>query len=224
MLILAGAILAAFGSFGHFYFGKQIENAKEATAKAEKIREEKQKAYEGVLKAEPKILLSTKSNLIPMLQIGNSKTYIAKGTRISGDVLGIFNYNDLIVSTKEDQVKVSMLLRNKKGEVVAQLVDNEWKINKEKVWDRNYSEDALEVRDEDGDIALQIRAFPDRIQFQASLYDANGKNLTIVEGPGRDGALVSVSAPGKPKPPHKIEPMFKYPSREHLGEFISTGS
>jgi hypothetical protein len=73
-------------------------------------------------------------------------------------------------------------------------------------------------------VVLQVRALPDRVQFQAKLYDATGIGIgfgTMVGLQGPGGAI-EFTGPANPKLQLRIAPMFRYPSDTHLGELAGS--
>ncbi len=100
----------------------------------------------------------------------------------------------------DGRVNFTMLIRDADGSAVAEIIDNEWHVNPGRGFDRNYSDDALEVRDGTGDVILQVRALPDRIQLQGRLYDRTGHGMAFVKSPDPDrpGALMIPLGPGRP--------------------------
>lgn len=76
---------------------------------------------------------------------------------------------------------MSLVIRDRSGRLVAEIVNNEWKVNPQNAWDRNYSADALEVRDPTGDIVLQVKALADRII--ASSSKQSSMTQTVAELP-----------------------------------------
>ncbi len=90
------------------------------------------------------------------------------------------------------------------------------------MWDRNYSQNALEIKDNTGDIIFQIRLIENRVQLQAKIYDSNGNGIGI-HGDEK-GGYIELTGINHPVLNFKIEPIFKYPSDLHLGEFISKQS
>ena len=139
-------------------------------------------------------------------------------TAESGTPAFSFKGGNLLIVREDEQVKVSVKLFSRKGALLAELIDNEWKVNQSQTWDRNYSADALEVKDSSGKIVLQVKALQDRIQIQAILWgeDGYGLALWVEEGQALFQGL-------KPNVPYNqiIQPMFKYPSESHLGELVT---
>jgi hypothetical protein len=64
----------------------------------------------------------------------------------------------------------------------------------------------------------------DRVQFQAKLYDATGKGIGFgkMKGPKGESGVIEQTGPQHPKLTLQIQPIFKYPSGLHLGEFAAT--
>ena len=123
------------------------------------------------------------------------------------------------------KVKVSTRIANDTGSLLIEIIRNEWLVAPPpQTWDRNYSDDALEVRDGSGRIVLQVRSLLDRIQIQGmwwvDLGPPNGvRRMTMWEGtdPEKGAQLVFTPRSGRDPPP-EIAPMFVYPSELHLGE------
>jgi hypothetical protein len=58
--------------------------------------------------------------------------------------------------------KVSALVKDSSGKITVQLRRNEWQVAPAPgTWDRNYTDDALEVIDPQGNVVLQVRVLPD---------------------------------------------------------------
>lgn len=158
----------------------------------------------------------------PQLEFGDSGAiFIYEGPE-GASLFSIFEDNSLTIWTETSQIKISTILKNRKGEVIAQLQANEWIIKKEKAFDRNFTADALEVIDETGDVVLQVRVKEDRIQFQGKFYDSTGRGVAFgkVCGPQGVGGGIEFTRPDHPQLKLKIEPIFKYPSELHLGELL----
>lgn len=145
-------------------------------------------------------------------------------------------------------MKISTKIRDSDGQVIAEIIGNEWKLKKEALWDRNYNTKALEVKNGEGDVILQVLMKEDCVQFAAKMYGRDGKGFAIgstgftkediarhKEGKlriiaGKDGpkevkagdtvGVMETRPPGCPLELH-IEPLFKYPSDSHLGELLS---
>lgn len=144
--------------------------------------------------------------------------------------------NDPLISVHKynDKLFVSAVIRNADGEIVARLDENEWQLNRENYYDRNFNRKAIEIIDHSGDVVLQVVDFGDIIHFAGVFHRKDGSPFALIPA-GEFGALMVV---GKKKPyvflssaytyrhpdiahPHyddpKIVPIFDYPSEKHLG-------
>jgi hypothetical protein len=124
----------------------------------------------------------------------------------------------LTVELIDGRIKVSTDIRDKSGAMVVRLIQNEWEVAPPKIFARNYSENALEVLGTNGDVVLQIKILPDRIQIFGEWWDQDGRGIRVT-GNGNEVAIVMLSRDVNPPTP-KIEPMFRYPSETHLGELV----
>jgi hypothetical protein len=126
---------------------------------------------------------------------------------------------NLLLETIDGQLKVSTKFRDRKGNLTAELVRNEWKVAPPpRTWDRNYSKDALEVKDETGRIVLQMKLLLDRVQLQGEWWkdEINGFGLFKANN---NGGYITIFGPRfKRENAPMIEPLFVYPSDTHLGE------
>lgn len=109
---------------------------------------------------------------------------------------------------------VSTTIRNENGELIAELLDNEWKLNKNAIFDRNYTDNILEVREQNGRVALQVVDFGDTIHVEGIFRCRNG--WTTVLGHVEGGALMDIKPPGS-EPKFEIRQICRYPSDQHLG-------
>jgi hypothetical protein len=121
--------------------------------------------------------------------------------------------------------KFSTKITDENSHLVAEIVRNEWLVAPPpQSWDRNYNDDTLEVKDASGDIVLQVRAFADHIQFQGVWWVERSANflektrIEILENKSArpwSAQIYVIPTNGSPKP---IDPVFNYPSAQHLGE------
>jgi hypothetical protein len=183
----------------------------------------------------PKTILSAKRAIVPAIEIG------ASGVVFGAPGNGGYNLDDLIPILKEcefsvesisGQIKVSIIIRDANGNVVAEIIRNEWSVAGRPVsWDRNYNQDSLEVKDNRGKVVLQVTALPDIIILQANWFKKNGHKAYAIQSNGRGGrpkegyAMFILDSPpeqfSSDDPRLEIEPMFQYPSETHLGELLN---
>ena len=118
------------------------------------------------------------------------------------------------------------IIRDHSGNVIVEINDNEWRISNA-AWEKNYTDDSLEVKDARGRIIFQIRLLADHAEFQAEWWDEYGNGLRVCQTP---------DDPSHPPPPGKhffgivkmdrdhhpdepsIQPIFAYPSKKRFGE------
>src|SRR5947209_6207129 len=120
----------------------------------------------------------------PKLEFGNSGSMLLWAGAKGQPLIQIFDDVALTVEVEDGQVKLSTSVRDRYGRAVAEITQNDWKSNPHNSFDRNYSKNAVEVKDSSGDIVLQVRLLRDRVQLQAKFYDATGRGVGF--GMGRD--------------------------------------
>ncbi len=175
--------------------------------------------YTGVLKPKTKVLFSVKKGILPKLELGDGGTIFLWIGREGEPIFKIFRDSGISIIKESGQLKVSVKIRNKNG-IIAELIKNEWKVNPNNIYDRNYSVNALEVKDSIGEIVLQVKHVGDKIQFQGKFYDDDGKGVALGKDPSGKGGIIEITGANHPQLELKIEPIFMYPSELHLGELI----
>jgi hypothetical protein len=166
------------------------------------------------------------SSLVPKLEIGKSGVFLVGPSDDFGKLLfPALTEAQFKVESIGGQIKVSTKIIDDKGHLIVEINRNEWQVAPSpKTWDRNYSDDALEVKDDEGRIILQVRALSDRIQLQGiwwvDLGPPNGvTRMTIWRGTDpRKGPQIVFTGRGSADPLPEIDPIFVYPSERHLGE------
>jgi hypothetical protein len=124
-------------------------------------------------------------------------------------------------------MEISTPVLDRSGKKIASIEKNHWTVVAQpEIWDKNYTDSALEIKDSRGEVVLQLRFLPDRLQIAAEWRDQFGR--------AQEWAKCSAT-PDKPKTgciipwgdartelqnEVPIEPIFQYPSTEHLGEFV----
>ena len=111
---------------------------------------------------------------------------------------------------EDGRILLSAKIRNEKGELIAEIRDNEWKFNSDLLFDRNYTNFAIEVRERTGNVVLQVADLGDVIHFEGILRCRNGRTFTV----GRDerGAVFGFGPNTV-----SIPEIFEYPSALHFG-------
>jgi hypothetical protein len=110
------------------------------------------------------------------------------------------------------------------GIVVVSIVDNHWTVSKSQsvVWDKNYTSNTLEVKDGRGRVVLQVIMLPDRVQIQGEWWHEDGNGGRIVRpfpfDSVKTGPVFVIMTPLFQTDEPRIEPIFKYPSKDRFGE------
>jgi hypothetical protein len=189
---------------------------------------EKSAALTGYLKPSqdgPKNFLQ--SDVCNIIQFGEDGVSICWDKR-AGDQFAFFPDSRLRIERGElGEPIISTEVRDREGHFVAELVRNKWRVSDSSavVWDKNYTDDSLEVKDRRGHVVLQIRLFLKYVQLQGVWYDDSGKGVQLAKNPtNRSLEYVPLGhrePDGAQNQEIQINPIFLYPSSEHFGEFIS---
>lgn len=193
------------------------------------FRPEIESRYFGRLVSQSTSLLYSPSGdgSIPKLRIGTSGVYfVGSGGEIGALLIPALSASQFKVESIDGAMKVSANITDDNGMTIAELVRNDWKVKPPPgTWDRNYSDDALEVKDAQGNLVLQVRVFIDHIQIQGMWWINMGPpngwvRLILWKNPELNSAeMVFSPKNGKSSPP-TIPPMFKYPSDLYLGQLM----
>ena len=104
--------------------------------------------------------------------------------------------------------------------MVSEIIDNEWKVNPQLAWDRNYTTNALEVKNAEGEIVLQVSLRGDRATIQAVFFDDNGEGVALSAVPSGGALFQKLNSRDGFTLQYPIKPLFAYPSELHLGELL----
>lgn len=130
--------------------------------------------------------------------------------------------DNISISRENGKLKVSTVILSSDGTLIAEIKNNEWKTAvPPKSWDRNYTDDSLEVKDDRGNIVLQVKLLENRVQMNGIFYNPDGTGVAVFSGEGKYDDWVGMHAIDVSHPPEFcLKPMFKYPSELHLGELL----
>lgn len=126
-----------------------------------------------------------------------------------------FNY-PFQIRLQDRKFLVSVDILNVKGETVAKIVDNQWSVNTNPViaHDRNYNSYAFEVIDSDLVPVIQVIFYPNNKMYLGGLiYGPNNTTLLMFD----DTTIIN---PSPENITQNRNPMFQYPSGQHLGEIV----
>ena len=216
----------------------------------EQNREKQLTRYSGILK-NPRSLATTvfsrRQGVYPKMKLGNSDTFFNWQGPQGEPILQFFGDTDILIWIENGQLKVSTVIRGSDGQLIAEIAGNEWKLKEAELWDRNYNENSLEVKNGAGDVVLQVVLNEDYVQLAAKIYSSTGEGLVIGSSElteedvarhnsgevfliGPEGAefevgdtygVIEIRPPGEALELH-IQAMFKYPSELHIGELLNS--
>jgi hypothetical protein len=111
---------------------------------------------------------------------------------------------------------VTTRVRDSSGGIIAEMNDNEWKHQPQPaIFDRNYTQDALEIRDNTGRVVLQVANLGNTVDVAAIFHCKNG--WTYMAGPiAGEGSAIELRPPGEALR-SEIPPICNYPSDLHFG-------
>jgi hypothetical protein len=181
----------------------------------------KSNLYTGTLSNE--VLDSTKEILsAPKIYLGGKNVLVGNKTI---ELLNQFGMQFLVEYTPGTPIYVSTVVRNSDGNIIAHLIRNEWQVNRNISLDRNYSDNALEVIGQNGQVVLQVQIIDNQVRLKGIFFNDDGIGLAIgsacCKETGKMKSSLKKIGPGQ-KADVYIWPMFKYPSNLHFGELNQT--
>jgi len=181
-------------------------------------REEQAGKNEGELAGSEQTKISNQA--MPIIQVGDSGTNIIQIPGKRSPLLQWFYDAGLNVELGPKGSVISTPIRDRVGNLVMQIDRNHWRIYPLHCSDKNYNKDAFEVLDNAGHVVFQVR-FTDRIKLQGEWWDTQGQGRRLlITKDGRSGEIV-ILGPQNQHNDELIKPIFKYPSKDHWGEFNS---
>jgi hypothetical protein len=165
------------------------------------------------------LLLSTEGKIATRaIEIGDS------GLKFNG--FNFFGVSKLKVELVDGVAMVSADVRDDKGTLIGEIVQNTWMVKPDKTWDFNYNANALEVKNPQGRIVLQVKVLPDTIQIQGEWWNAQGDGARLLKVPEGGMKIIKFGRDSNPDDDSwpKIEAIFKYPSELYLGKLLGDKS
>jgi len=172
----------------------------------------------GVLRPEFRLVFAFgKQNIGRTFEIGDSGSMLTYTGPEGTPALKFADGSNLTIEERKGKLYVSSESLDPNGNLIAELKRNQWKVAPS-AWDRNYTNDALEIRNPQGRVVLQVRLVNDRVQLQGEWWNSSGRGVRLVKSPdpSHPGGLVVFLRTGNEAP--QVQPMFEYPSDLHLGE------
>jgi hypothetical protein len=176
----------------------------------EKQKEEAEKysKYSGQISGK----LKDKNIIYPVLKLGGANlTYNGQ----SGEPIFLIGNDPIKIWVEDGQLKLSTVIRDSSGKIIAKLDANEWQVNPNLIFDRNFDENAVEVIDEKGKVILQVQFDGEGVQFAGIFYREDGWKVAL--GPTEGGGVIEIRPPNE-NLTISFDRLFKYPSDVHRGE------
>jgi hypothetical protein len=191
----------------------------------------------GILKSNGTVTFSPDDPVHPCLEIGESNVFVDE--KKYGELIFPFLRRDQFkIELLDGTYKFSTEISDENENVIAQIIQNVWKFKPSGGgWDMNHNSDAIEVKDGHGDIVLQVRVLPDRVQFQGIWWTSNSElfpqktRIAVYEMPQYSidhtgpklglkytGSMAKIDKVRPGAEAVKLPPLFKYPSEQFLGE------
>jgi len=151
-----------------------------------------------------------------------SKTALVWGGPPDSPMFSISTNNLQVKQNDAGDVIINTTVTDRNGNLIVEIINNEWRVSNE-AWEKNYTKNALEVKDSRGRIVLQVRLFTSSIELQGEWWDEDGNGARIVEAPEKStGAyFIKMSKQYHPDEP-AIKEIFKYPSRNYFGQYANS--
>jgi hypothetical protein len=143
-------------------------------------------------------------------------------TRLAMQMGTFANNVGLRIEQGRHGIELSTPLLDSSGKKITNIEKNHWTvIHPPGIWDKNYTQNSLEIKGSRGQVVLQLKYLPDRIQIAVEWRDQFGRGQEW----SKCGSHSCISPWGSPQTELQneivIEPIFKYPSSEHLGKFVN---
>ncbi|MCK5477020.1 MAG: hypothetical protein KAI55_03795 [Candidatus Aenigmarchaeota archaeon] len=139
-------------------------------------------------------------------------------------------FDGLDIWIEDDKLKISSTIRDESEQIIAKLEANEWQVNPNKIFDRNFDNKGIEVIDDKGDVILQadIKGY-DKLQdgseavvvkFRGVFTHPDGWRFILGGDDGIRNSFMQTISPSLNETRIHFDKIFKYPSELHPGERI----
>jgi hypothetical protein len=183
-------------------------------------REEMAAVVEGDLVGAGPALDDGKLHGFPMVQIGEGTTFVMTPDGVS-NIFPFFKDSGVRIEWGKRAPLLTTTIRDRNGNLVAEIRRNHWKVYPQYCADKNYTKDAIEIQDSAGHVVLQAKILPGKIRIQGEWWDTQGSGVRMLQMP--DPKMGSQVVHMNRQNQHNdalIEPMFEYSSKDHWGELV----
>jgi len=152
----------------------------------------------------------TEDIVYPSIKLGTAE-FVWTGPE--GEPMIVIGNDSIKVWIEDEELKISTVIRDEDGKIIAKLEANEWQVNPNLIFDRNFDTKAVEVINQKGEIVLQAEFDGESVLFAGVFYREDGWRVALGYN------VIEIRPPGEPIQT-TFPPMFKYPSELHPGERI----
>ena len=91
-----------------------------------------------------------------LIKFGGNYVGTSKSRMKEGYVVKLISEIPLSVRWEENKYLVSARIKSLSGDIVAELIDNEWEVNPNNYFKRNYDKHGIEIIDKQGVVKIQV--------------------------------------------------------------------
>ncbi len=129
-----------------------------------------------------------------------------------------FNGNiPIIVKVKENKILITTKVFGQDGKVVAEIIDNEWRVNPNNYLKRNFDDHGFEVVDQYDITLLQVDYRNSQTIYIAGVFYSRG-SIMILSQNGMLFNKIPESTEKLREMTSIIKPIFKYDGKDYLGK------
>lgn len=119
--------------------------------------------------------------------------------------------DNISVWVSNDELQISLIIRDKAGNIKTYINGNDWVVFPRLVKDRNFDPYAIEVIDNNGEVLLQIQLVDGCVKIGCTIMNEDGSRVQF----GNNG--IEIAAEGE-EFQNPLKPIFAYPSKENFGK------
>ena len=179
-----------------------------------KRQEEKYKSDTGILDGS----LNNNKIIYPAISFGGA---VITQKIEDGGKARLFNI-DLLVYVKNNQLFLNTTILDTDKKVIAVIVDNQWQVNTNKIFDKNFDDRAIEVKDERNRVALQAEFDGEKVNLYGMFTTDSGTHIVLYpenyNNPKMGAGILLITHKPDTVSSNLIPTLFKYPSMRHKGE------
>ena len=161
------------------------------------------------------IFKSSNSTSIPAFAFGFGAARITAAVP-DGVVLRDRDRPILSVAVERGKLVVSATFISASGEILAEIDRNHWILNPGSFFQRNFTDDALEVIDTKGNVVLQLLLVDGTVFLQGVLRCRSGRGIEIFGTADGSGLLIGLKPNEEPK--EYLPRMCTYPAQDSLND------